>query len=239
VSERWKSDTHPALSAEQQREIRERLSRPIGRYDAERASQLSGVPERTVHRWAAEGVVTPDYLTAPTTHWSYRDLVLLRLAAWLRSKAMEPVWVGERTKAVKEWLEEPKNEIAILRSQGQSMIVGDETIDRLTGEMLIPQVVSFISVWSVFESLPHGRRQRLWGPDLIKPTRRVRIIPWVMAGEPCVEGTRVPTSTLFAIHQQRGLAASKITQLYPTLSVDEVVDAIELEGRLRKLPTAA
>jgi uncharacterized protein (DUF433 family)/DNA-binding transcriptional MerR regulator len=232
-------DAHSAINPEQRREIWERLSRPIGRYDAERASQLSGVPERTVHRWAEQGVITPDYQATPILHWSYRDLVLLRLAAWLRTKGMQPLWVGERTKAVKEWLEDPKNEISILRSQGQSMIVGDETIDRLTGETLIPQVVAFISVWSIFESLPQGRRRQLWGPDLIKPTRRIRIVPWVMAGEPCVEGSRVPTSTLFAIHQQRGLAPSKITQLYPTLSLDEVVDAIELEGRLRKLPMAA
>src|SRR5947209_3260458 len=101
--------TRPRLTFAEKREIRERLSRAVGRYDAERASQLSGIPERTVRFWGETGVIVPDYANGAPMHWSYRDLVFLRLAAWLRSKKMEPKWVGARIAAVRKWLEDPES----------------------------------------------------------------------------------------------------------------------------------
>lgn len=215
-------------------DLRARLSHPVGRYDAHRASQLSGVPERTVWHWAQIGVVVPDYAGKAQMRWSYRDLVLLRLAAWLRSKNMAPQWVAERVTAVRRWLEDPESDFTHLRSQGQSMVVGDESIDRVSGELLIPQVVKFLSVFDLFATLHAAGRRRVWGPDLLRPTTRVRIFPWVMAGEPCIERTRVPTSTLYAIHDERGLSPTRIAELYPRLSADDVVEAIDLESRLRQ-----
>jgi uncharacterized protein (DUF433 family) len=229
----------PELTANDRREIRGRLARPVGRYDAERASQLSGIPERTIRHWGETGVVVPDFGGSQPMHWSYRDLVLLRLAAWLRSKDMEPKWVGERIGAVRKWLEDPKSSLSSLRSQGKSMVVGDEPLDRVSGELLIPEVVGFIADWDLFASLPETRRSHLWGPHLLRPTTRIQIIPWVMAGEPCVESTRVPTSTLWALHQQRGLNASRIAHLYPSVSEESILEAIDLEGKLRRLPVAA
>ncbi len=127
---------HRTLTPAEKREIRDRLSRPVGRYDAERASQLSGIPERTVRFWGETGVVVADYGKSAPMHWSYRDLVLLRLAAWLRSKKMEPKWVGARIAAVREWLGNPKSNLELVRSQGRSMVVGDEALDRVSGELI-------------------------------------------------------------------------------------------------------
>ena len=238
ATKRFARNKHRLTSAEK-REIRERLSRPVGRYDAERASQLSGIPERTVRFWGETGVVVPDYAKGAPMHWSYRDLVFLRLAAWLRSKKMEPKWVGARIAAVREWLEDPKSNLELVRSQGKSMVVGDEALDRVSGELLIPEVVTFISDWDLFASLPETPRQHLWGPHLLRPTSRIQIIPWVMAGEPCIESTRVPTSTIFALHNNRGLNAPRIAHLYPDLTEDSILEAIDLEGKLRRLPAAA
>jgi uncharacterized protein (DUF433 family) len=144
---------------------------------------------------------------------------------------MQPEWVGQRVEAVRQWLQKPQNEITFLRSQGQSMVIGDEPFDRVSGEMLIPQVIAFISPWQLFESIPRGRH--LAGPDLLKPASRLTIVPWVMAGEPCIEGTRVPTSTLYALHRNRGLSTDKIAHLYPTLPQEGINQAIELEDKLR------
>lgn len=220
------------LTKEEMLQVRERLSRPIGRYDAERASQLSGIPERTIRHWASDEVLIPDYADTPH-QWSYRDLVLLRLVAWLRSKGMEPKWVAQRTRLVRELLQDSGSQITHLRSQGQSMVVGDEALDRVSGETLIPQVVAFISPWELFESLPGGRRRAYNGIDLVRPASRLTIVPWVMAGEPCVEGTRVPTSTLYALHHQRGLSVDKISHLYPAVPTEGVYQAIALEDKLR------
>ncbi len=230
---RSKPDEYTQLSEDQVRSIRERLTRPVGRYDVERASQLSGIPERTIHHWASAGVMRPDYGGQPLS-WSYRDLVLLRLVAWLRNKDMRTQWVAQRVEAVRSWLEDPTSDIRVFRSQGQSMVIGDEALDRVSGELLIPQVVEFISPWKLFESLPGSLRRTYVGPDLIKPASRVTIIPWVMGGEPCIEGTRIPTSTLYALHEQRSLSAVKIAHLYPTVPREAIVQAIELEDRLHK-----
>ena len=152
---------------------------------------------------------------------------------------MEPMWVGQRIQAVRRWLENPASEVSLLRSQGRSMIVGDEPVDRVSGELLIPEVVGFIAAWDLFASLPETRRQHLWGPDLRRPTTRIQIIPWVMAGEPCVERTRIPTSTIWTLHDQRGLNPPRIAHLYPSLSEESIVESIDLETRLRRLPAAA
>lgn len=76
-------------------------------------------------------------------------------------------------------------------------------------------------------------RRTLWGPDLVEPSRRTtRISPWV-TGEPCVRDTRLPTSTLYALHEVRQLEAEAIAKLYPGIDRSDVEDAISLEARLR------
>lgn len=60
------------------------LRHPRGRYNADRTSQLSGVPKSTVYDWRRDGILVPDFTAANPSMWSYRDLVLLRLLAWLR-----------------------------------------------------------------------------------------------------------------------------------------------------------
>ena len=47
---------------------------PRGRYTAERASQLSGIPKSTVYLWARSGVLVPDHPKPRSKYWSYRDL---------------------------------------------------------------------------------------------------------------------------------------------------------------------
>lgn len=66
------------------------LRSPRGRYSAERAAQLSGVPQRTVYDWQAKKVWVPDYAKASPMQWSYRDLVFLRLLLWFRRREHGP-----------------------------------------------------------------------------------------------------------------------------------------------------
>src|SRR5687768_8737326 len=56
-----------------------------GVYDAHRAAALSGVPERTLARWASTGLYLPSISPDPRTRfWSWFDLVALRTIDWLR-----------------------------------------------------------------------------------------------------------------------------------------------------------
>lgn len=61
--------------------VLEALRRPRGRYSADRASQLSAIPTRTLHDWASSGVLVPDWIKASPRGWSYRDILYARLLA--------------------------------------------------------------------------------------------------------------------------------------------------------------
>src|SRR2546427_478992 len=75
-------------------DLRQAFRVPRGRYSYERASQLSGVPTRTLHHWARTEFMVPDFADLTPKMWSYRDLVFLRLTAWLRAKSMPPAYVA-------------------------------------------------------------------------------------------------------------------------------------------------
>lgn len=219
------------LTAEQQHLVLFAFRHPRGRYTTERAGQLSGVPARTLYDWAKRRVVAPDYPGRPMA-WSYRDLAFVRLLAWLRQGHMERRKAALRVAQVRELMTDPAQQVSEIRSDGTIVLLGAETIDRLTGQQVFDAMVPFLSVFNLLEPVEELGRRQLWGPDLIQPTKRTSISPWVMGGEPCVRSTRVPTVELYALRHNRGLRAERIVALYPGLDVAQVEDAIKLEERL-------
>ncbi|MGH9223064.1 MAG: DUF433 domain-containing protein [Acidimicrobiales bacterium] len=91
------------------------------------------------------------------------------------------------------------------------------------------------------EELRRRGQGRVWAPDLVRPSEQTFISPWVLAGEPCVEQTRIPTAAVYALHEERGLSAQDIVKLYAGLTVTDADDAYVLERRLRgfDLPSTA
>lgn len=73
------TDAARELAPEETVQIREALRIPRGRYSAQRASHIAGIPERTIYHWASERLVVPDFNESFPKAWSYRDLVMLRL----------------------------------------------------------------------------------------------------------------------------------------------------------------
>ena len=74
-------------------------------------------------------------------------------------------------------------------------------------------------------------RGNLWGPDLRVPSTHTAIDPDVLAGEPFVRGTRIPTSSLESL-ADRGIADQRIADLYH-LDVGVVSEVRLLEASLR------
>jgi len=219
------------LTTEQQQLILFAFRHPRGRYTTERAGQLSGVPARTLYDWAKEGVLAPDYSRRPMA-WSYRDLAFVRLLAWLRQGHMDRRTATQRVAHIREVMTDPNQQVSEIRSDGTIVLLGEETIDRLTGQQVFDSMAGFLSVFNLLEPIAELGRRRLWGPDLIQPTERTSISPWVMGGEPCVRSTRIPTAGLHALRHQRGLETERIVALYPGLDAAHVDDAINLEERL-------
>ncbi|HEY8200560.1 MAG TPA: DUF433 domain-containing protein, partial [Actinomycetota bacterium] len=79
------------------------------------------------------------------------------------------------------------------------------------------------------------RGHRVWAPDLVTPSEHTFISPWILAGDPCIQGTRIPTSAVHALRGERGLSNADVVELYPGLTLEGAEDAYLLERRLRAL----
>ena len=214
--------------------VRRSLRSARGRYDVTRASQLSGVPRSTVYDWARERVLTPDYRGARPMTWSYRDLVLLRLAVWLRSQGMDRGLVTSRVARVRQLLSEGDLRAARVRADSLHFFLHGNEVDEsgqaaLDGLLVLVDEFRLVEGASVIDEL----RGRVGGPNLVRPSARSRISPWVMAGDPCVRDTRLPTASLWGLHEARGLSSSAMARLYPGIDEADVEDALELEAQLR------
>lgn len=209
------------------------LRSPRGRYPAERAAQLSGVPHRTVYDWQAKKIWVPDYAKASPMQWSYRDLVFLRLLLWFRRRGMDRPEAAERTRAYRRLIESGDVDTTVIRSDGHGMILGREDTDRITGESVWALAVAMMEQHDLLEPIRGETDRPIWQPNLRRPSDRTAVSPWVLAGEPVVRNTRVPTVSLWALRNQRALRPADIVRLYPGLTTEDVEDATELERRLR------
>lgn len=89
------------------------------------------------------------------------------------------------------------------------------------------------------EELRHGKRRELWAPNLVTPSEHSSISPWVLAGDPCINRTRIPTAAIFALFTERGLAIREVTELYPGTDEASVADVLALEEKLHGHDRAA
>ena len=210
------------------------LKYPRGRYGTNRAAQLSGVPARTIQVWRSDKVYVPDFdSTRPL--WSYRDLILIRMVAWLRRCGIPLARAGSYAHKVRERLTAGEDIQQIMVTHRAAVFDG-ELFDPVVGEDLLPYD-NLSELLSVFElqttQVSDFGRRRLWGPDLITPSEYTSISPLVLGGEPCIRRSRIPTANVHALHRERGLTTPQIVKLYPGLNPEEADDAYKLESRLR------
>jgi uncharacterized protein (DUF433 family)/DNA-binding transcriptional MerR regulator len=225
------------LTPEERASLRDALTVPRGRYFADRAGQLSGVPTRTVYDWAQKGVLVPDYDESPKA-WSYRDLVYLRLTAWLRSGHIPLPQVVDVVSRWRDEFSQPPSpdEETTISTDGIGIGVGpgfDE--DALTGQTVFETMVHTVATFDLLAPLDvEGMGSlHLWGPNLVRPTEHTSISPWVLRGEPVIRGSRMSTGAIYALRTRRRLEVSDIVDLYPDLDAVSVEDALGLETRLR------
>ena len=215
------------------------LRQPRGRYNAERASQLSGVPKSTMYDWRRDGILVPDFTSASPSMWSYRDLVLLRLLAWLRQGGMQRSVAAAKVDGIRRQLSEGV-EVRSIHATKWDVVLNDTHGDAVADDRdnLLPsqEFYSLLGTFDLHEPITELRSSRhhaLWAPDLVTPSAHSAISPWVLAGDPCVRQTRIPTASVFALHTERALSTTAIASLYSGLNAEEVEDVIELERRLR------
>lgn len=222
----------PSIGVEDRHAVVQALRRPRGFYDANRASQLSGVPQSTISQWARSEMLVPDWNALRPRGWSYRDLLYLRLLAWLRRKGMEVSGASQRVRLIRDVLASGRIDPTV-RSDGQHAFLSGESLDRFSGQKAFDGMTRFLSIFDIAQPVHKVSRAAMWGPGLIYPSTHTHISPWVLSGEPCVAGSRIPTSALFALRRERHLPTDKIHLLYPQVRAQAIEDAIKLEEQLR------
>jgi uncharacterized protein (DUF433 family) len=164
--------------------------------------------------------------------WSYRDLVFVRVLAWLRNdlRTPRPVAAG-RVQALKRHLAAGKP-VTILNADRETLAVDGDVRSPLDGSSrLFADMLQSFDLTAAVEDF--GRQSTLWGPDLVTPSAHTVISPWVLGGEPCVERTRIQSASIHSLRTERGLAIAEIVYLFPGLDARAAEDAYELEARLR------
>ena len=229
----------PDLSDEERRVIAYSLRHARGQYRSERASQLSGVPQRTIYDWRREKVFLTDFPLARPATWSYRDLVLLRLLAWLRQGGMQRPLAAEKVASVRAQLSAGLEIRQIHATRAEIVLSGDPEAgfdDDKDSFLPFSNFYDLLATFDLHEPIEELRsvsRVDLWAPDLVAPSTHSRISPWVLAGDPCVVNSRIPTAAIFALRTERNLPAASVVELYPGLSPSAVEDVTDLERRLR------
>ncbi len=228
------------LSAADEKAVMHALRHPRGRYLVDRAAQLSGVPRSTLYDWRRGSIYVPDFGVASPLAWSYRDLVYVRLLAWLRQLGMSRPDAAERVQIVKGTIAQGTS-VRMIRSDGRTLFLDDEA---QMGPNLLPfdDFLGLLRRFDLLEPVEELRwrgRDRVWAPDLVTPSTHTHISPWVLAGDPCVARSRIPTAAIHALRTERGLATEEIVDLYPGLTPEATDDAYTLERRLRGLELPA
>ena len=224
--------TEQELTIEDRALVIRALNSPRGRYGVERAHQLSGIPARTLQDWAKSGVLRPDWFNATPRGWSYRDIVYARLLAWLRSKHMDRSTAATRVQHLRELVTTSQIDPAA-HSDGSIFLIGDERTDRFTGQQVFDELASVLDVFELTKPVEGVSSREIWGPSLVRPSEHTYISPWVLAGEPCIAHSRVPSATIHALSVERGLDTIAIQRLYPELPIVAIDDAFQFEQRLR------
>jgi hypothetical protein len=134
------------LTDQERGEVRRWLRTPRGRYAADRASQLAGVPRSTIYDWNRNAILVPDFAHARPMEWSYRDLVFLRLTAWLRIQGMPRPFVANRVRFLRERLNSAIDDATIVRSDGRVFPFASEEIDHFTGAQVISGMLELRSL---------------------------------------------------------------------------------------------
>jgi uncharacterized protein (DUF433 family) len=208
-----------------------------GAYTADRAAALSGVPKSTIHYWARKGILVPSVSPEKLKLWSYTDLLGLRFIYWLR----QPKKVGDGRDVPRTSMPAVRRALAVLSEldielfeHGKPSIILDRSgqIALLSREAtaLTPDH-QLVAHWVLDLIAPFSLVAGLKGPDLVRPSEYVRIVPTKLSGAPHIAETRVETQALYAL-EQRAFGVERIANLYPSIGRSAIEDALAVERQL-------
>jgi uncharacterized protein (DUF433 family) len=205
-------------------------------FPADHVCQLTGLTKRQLSYWDRTGFFAPRYADENRRRpfsriYDFRDVVGLRTIALLRNKYNIPL---QQLRRVGEWLathhETPWASLKFYVGGGKVFFDDPESGERMAtephGQEVFP--VEMVEVAREMEEAASRLRERT--PDQIGHIIKNR---YVLGNRPVLDGTRIPTSTVWNFHEA-GYDAEAIISEYPQLSPADIEAAIAYEEPARQ-----
>lgn len=198
--------------------------------------RLTGLTKRQLGYWDRTGFFSPHYTDEHRRRpfsriYDFRDVVGLRTIALLRNKYNIPL---QQLRRVGAWLarhhETPWASLKFYVGGGKVFFDDPESGERMATEPQGQEVfpVEMIEVAREMEEAANRLRERR--PDQIGRVVRNR---YVLGGRPALDGTRIPTSTVWNYHEA-GYDTAAIISEYPQLTPTDIEAAIAYEKTARQ-----
>lgn len=213
------------------------VSSSKGSYTADRAAALSGVPKSTVHYWARNAILTPSVSAERVKLWSYPDLMALRIIYWLRhgkthdSGAEVPPSTMPRIREALAQLQEL--DLTLWTEEDGPSVTVDLNGNVLVASAPAPEAAKRQRTMQhgVFDVLAPLKTETALGPNLHRPSAKIRIVPGKLGGAPHLVGTRLESQALASL-AFGGVDTPLIYKLYPDFDSEAIDQAIVLETQL-------
>jgi uncharacterized protein (DUF433 family) len=205
-------------------------------FTADHVCQLTGLTKRQLSYWDRTGFFPPRYADQNRRRpfsriYDFRDVVGLRTIALLRNKHNIPL---QQLRRAGEWLarhhETPWASLKFYVGGGKVFFDDPESGERMATEPQGQEVfpVEMIEVAREMEAAANRLRERT--ADQIGRIIRNR---YVLGNRPVLDGTRIPTSTVWNFHEA-GYGTAAIISEYPQLTPADVEAAITYEKTARQ-----
>ena len=209
------------------------MSAPIVAVDMKRASTLSGIPQSTLRDWEAHGIFKPTFIDprprVPFRRiYSFRDLVSLRALYQIRKQ--QRVSLDEVRRAgsyLRRYYESPWSELSF-GTVGRRLVFRDPVSKKWIGSD--GQHVLELDL----KGIPHEIERSLPSLTHRDPSHFGKVVRnrYVHHNQTIISGTRIPTATIWAFHQD-GYSVQDILREYPHLTTHDVEAAIAFERQIQ------
>jgi uncharacterized protein (DUF433 family)/DNA-binding transcriptional MerR regulator len=191
-------------------------------YEPQVTAALTGATLGQLTYWRKTGLLVPELSEARPLLYSFRDLIALRTAVYLRTdrslqairKALHTLQnIGESAHLSSYRLvSQGRKSIALVRDDGAVDLVEKPG-----------QSLTVVKLGDLFQSFPLDDVEV---PNLLHPRRRISVDPQVRGGHPVVAGTRVPFELVASLVRD-GVPPEKVADFYPSVTAAAARDAAD------------
>ncbi|HKS98055.1 MAG TPA: DUF433 domain-containing protein [Rugosimonospora sp.] len=191
-------------------------------YEPRVAVALTGATLGQLAYWRRTRLLVPELSEARPVLYSFRDLVALRTAVYLRTdrslqavrKALQTLQSIGETEHLSSYrlVSQGRRSIALVRDDGAVDLVDKPG-----------QSLTVVNLGDVLQSFPLGDVEV---PNLLHPRRRISVDPQVRGGHPVVAGTRVPFELVAGLVRD-GVSPARVADFYPSVTAAAARDATD------------